>query len=486
MATRVIPIIGLLILLGETAHAAYKISQGAHIGGEGFEDVPEGATTVEGEGEWLTPDITEEELEEFAGKDIPPEIIEALRGDLVLQEFLWDVAKLRLEKQGRPLTAEELRELSGVLQNADPEAVRRLLPYLRSTSGDSNLTEAMERALAISSERLPAPPTAEERRRPAQPTPVPEAEAEVGEGGGGSRSGEAGAGQAPGETGLPRERLKELDAYPNLKEFFNSVLAPTSQRTGTEVTPAFLEFLLANAERLNDPAVLERIRRSISAGEQNMASLQQAIQSLLQGERERRTGEGEGTGRVAAGRATEGRGRARAGEGEGELGGRTRRRRGEGGEGTGTRGQRGGQRGQGAGGGRRRRQGQVGLRTVTGPTRRRRIEPLGEVPTSAIITRGFRLLRGLSKGRAYEAGDVAEITIRVEAVGGRHEITVPIVIDSRSVSGQIISLTAHVKGTDDSGAEIKGWGITGTDVVIPANADVTYEWRPRARRGRRR
>ncbi len=236
---------GAILAAYEVAHAAYRYSQGARVRSEGVEDLPEGAQALQGD--FVTPPA---DIQALAARTIPPELVAVLSGDHVLQQFFWDIARLRLEHRDGHMSPEAMRRLSASLRNANPESLRRILPLLRSGGSD----ETIQQLAAVIEGASPA--AAGSGQVPA--TPLPSGEAS-------QPSTDANREGSPAGV-LSAEHLRQFDAFPNLREFVSNLRGRTDQSQPL-ATPEALNFLLEHAAEFNTAQALARLREA-AAGQQ--------------------------------------------------------------------------------------------------------------------------------------------------------------------------------------------------------------------------
>lgn len=461
--------IGIILLLGDSIALAQKIANGAQFGTEGFEDLPDGMRGVQGE--WVTPDLSPDELAELGSREIPQELIDAMEGDRALQQFLWDVARARVSSPEGHLTAEQLRELSQVLQGADPETLRRVIPHIRTATNNPDLTAHLQEALDRAERGDLMEPR--EGSTPSESAPTTGRSAE-GRGQAGTDSGRSGPDLS--------EVLPQLDAYPHLKAFFDEEIAPSSQDQGTPITPEFVRFLIEHAAALDDPEVLARIRARGGQGTTDLAALQAAIEAELS----RRARDGEGRGSIAADaggdRTSTDRRADRRTSGSGGSSTPRRRTTPQGPDGTGeardrARARRRGRRSGESGGEQERRDRGDGGRDRTGPATGG-VTPVTNPVTGDQIVRGFELVSGLN--RSTRRGARVEVTINVDTGQTSRRITLPVQVEERSVRGRgrnrTIELRATVRGGSRGGQPITAYQIEGSGKVVPVGASLTYTW----------
>ncbi len=131
--------LGLILLVTDLAQAADKLSRGAQFGFQGAEDIPKGMEGIDGD--FMMPEgISQEEIQRLATREFPPAVLAAVSGDKALQEFLWRVGRQRGHAGGQPMSAEELRALSALLQQSDPRSVQLLQDFL--AAGDPKMQQA--------------------------------------------------------------------------------------------------------------------------------------------------------------------------------------------------------------------------------------------------------------------------------------------------------------------------------------------------------
>ncbi|HZM90328.1 MAG TPA: DUF4157 domain-containing protein [Blastocatellia bacterium] len=102
------------------------------------------------------------------------------------------------------------------------------------------------------------------------------------------------------------------------------------------------------------------------------------------------------------------------------------------------------------------------------------IEPAKDDDPNVKVIRSFEILSGADMNTEYPAGTELKPIIRVRYGGERHEIPLPIIVNSRTKTDTGVKLTATVKAPPPELGNV--WRVKGTDLIIPTGAPFTYQW----------
>ena len=505
LGLRMIPVVGWLMIIVSTAEAADKLAHGARLGVPGGPEGTEGAQGASATGDasatgGLRPpeDI---DLSQLPTSSISPELVQLIADDPALQNFMWEVARQKVQNNGTPPNAEQLRQLASALRNVDPARVRQLVPLMRA--GNNSNLNAMADAIQSSvpgaggrgsSGTPPPPPPGGQPTRTSQ---------QAGQGAarqaGSQTDPQPPAGQpsstqppdpnapAPGPGDVTTSQMAAtLRDHPNLAAFINEFLAP-STTSGTPISREFLQYLIDHVEVLDDPQLIAALRASSRSGPPDLDRLRAAIEARGRARGERRAEGQEGAasssggGRPAARGSEQGEGGSPAGHGRtsgagtggeaGRSGGDRMRDRSSGEQGGAARGQGGGGRGRGRGAG-TGGGGRGGGATVIQPRAAGAGERMeGDQAVQITLTYESGIPRDLPNGAtrsvrvSFETGD-----------GQRYHSVIPYVVKSRDETDGVV---LHLESANPEPLLLRIPNSERVGVVNPG-ATMTVTFQPRA------